>query len=72
MVEVVEVGVENGSVFRKEWEAAWREALVEVTREVRFDARREDFRGGRAVELELEVEERFRFVVDEWVVDSGR
>ena len=64
-VDMVEVGVANGSELRKVcalWEADWKEFLVFVTSEVRFDARRDDFRGGNGV-LVLEVM-RERFVVD--------
>ena len=59
----MEVGVAKGSEFRNRWalwEADWKEFFVFVTREVRFDARREDFRGGKAVL----VEDKERFVVD--------
>lgn len=64
-VDMVEVGVAKGSEFRKVcalWEAEWKEFFVFVTSEVRFDARREDFRGVKEV-LVLE-DMRDRFVVD--------
>jgi len=59
-VEVVEDGVANGSEYRKECEAFWKEFFVFVTREVRFEARREDLRGGKG----LFVVERERLVVE--------
>ncbi len=59
-VDVVEV-MAKGSEFRKEWEADWRVFFVFVTREVRFEARREDLRSGG---FELEGVVRGRFVVE--------
>jgi hypothetical protein len=53
----VEEKLAKGSEFRKEWEADWKLFLVFVTREVRFDARREALRGGK-------VEGRVRLVVE--------
>ncbi len=57
-VEAVEE-VAKGSEFKKEWEADCRLFFVFVTREVRFDARREDLRGVRLGEEELVVRDRF-------------
>jgi hypothetical protein len=55
-VEIVKEGVANGSESRKEW----RPFFVVVTREERFEARREDLRGGKG----LLVVFRQRLVVD--------
>ena len=66
-VDCVGVGEAKGSELRNVcalWEADWKEFFVLVTREVRFDARREDFLGGkRPLSGELDVM-RERFVVD--------
>jgi hypothetical protein len=55
-VDIVEEGVANGSESRKEW----RPFFVVVTREERFDARREDLRSGKGLLVVL----RDRLVVD--------
>jgi len=44
-VEVVEEGVAKGSESRKEW----RPFFVVVTSDEKFDARREDLRGGKGL-----------------------
>jgi hypothetical protein len=66
-VDVLEVGVAKGSEYRNVWalwEAEWKELFVFVTRELKFDARREDFRGGGKAVLVLLEDMRERSVVE--------
>jgi hypothetical protein len=66
-VDVLEVGVAKGSEYRNVWalwDADWKELFVFVTRELRFDARREDFRGGGNAVLALLKDMRERSVVE--------
>jgi hypothetical protein len=54
-IDVTEVGVAKGSELRNVCalcEADWKEFFVFVTRDVRFDARREDFLGGKVLVVE--------------------
>lgn len=62
-VELVGVEVANGSEFKNECPADCKLAFVLVTREVRFECKRDDLRGGKAVVFVF-VLERERFVVE--------